>query len=366
MTASGPNSRKKTSGSRQRGGDRSKPRGPGGDNQGGKVRLQRLMADAGVASRRECERMIEDGQVRVNGETVFRLPVLVDPRVDTIEVNSRPLRKPEPRLYLMMYKPARVLCTTKDDPAFSDAKGQGRPTIMDLVIHPGSDRLFPVGRLGFHATGLVLLTNDGDIANLLTHPRHRVPKTYEVLVRRIVRPEELPALAKALTQASMKIPDEVGEPVAPKRRRGPTPLVRRPRPAPVEVELVKVDGDRSVLRLTMQEGPNRSVEEVLARLGLHVKGLRRVGIGPLSLRGVALGQWRPLTTMEITQLRKLGKAKTGQKRGSKPGQAPPGPGRRAAAKRPGAGVRTDPAAASDAGAGEVDGFISPLEEGDFD
>src|SRR5262245_39715064 len=122
-------------------------RSNGRSESGGGVRLQRVMADAGVASRRDCERLIEEGHVTVNGRVVRKLPVLVDPREDEIRVNGQVLARREPRLYLMVNKPAKILCTTRDDPAFHDAKGRGRPTILDLVEHPGKSRLFPVGRL---------------------------------------------------------------------------------------------------------------------------------------------------------------------------------------------------------------------------
>jgi len=294
-------------------------RRPAGDRaeggESGGIRLQRVMADAGVASRRDCERLIEEGHVTVNGQVKRKLPVLVDPRADDIKVDGRPLPRADPRIYLMVNKPAKVLCTTRDDPAFNDARGRGRPTILDLVEHPGKSRLFPVGRLDFHSTGLVLLTNDGDLANRLTHPRHRVTRTYEVLVRRTVAASELDQIATAINRAS-PLPPAGASRAGDQGRTGNRIIRGRPqispgrqKPQQVSVSLVKNDEGRSVLRITMLEGPNRSVEEVLARLGLHVKRLRRVGIGPIELTGVALGQWRPLTSSEKTTLKGLGSAR---------------------------------------------------------
>lgn len=255
-------------------------------NESGLVRLQRVMAAAGVASRRDCEVLIEEGHVTVNSKVVRKLPVLIDPDVDQVHVDGRPLRKPERRIYIMVNKPARVLCTTRDDPAFLDAKGQGRPTILDLVSHPAKPRLFPVGRLDYHTTGLVLLTNDGELANKLTHPSHGVPRTYEALVRRSANETDLNELAR--------------ESVRPERgARG-----RESRAKAVQLSFVKHDSDRTLIRVSLTEGPNRSVPDVLARLGFHVKRLERVAIGPLELSGIPVGGWRELTRSELTLLKK--------------------------------------------------------------
>lgn len=249
------------------------------------MRLQRVMAAAGVASRRECETLIEEGHVTVNGKVVRKLPVLIDPDADQVHVDGRPLRKPERRVYIMVNKPARILCTTRDDPAFLDAKGRGRPTILDLVSHPAKPRLFPVGRLDFHTTGLVLLTNDGELANKLTHPRHGVPRTYEAMVRRSANEADLNELAR--------------ESVRPERG-----AKGEPRAKAVQLSFVKHDSDRTVIRVSLTEGPNRSVPDVLARLGFHVKRLERVAIGPLELSGIPVGGWRELTRSELIMLKK--------------------------------------------------------------
>ncbi len=254
----------------------------------GLVRLQRVMASAGVASRRECEVLIEEGHVTVNHVVVRKLPILIDPDVDVVHVDGRPLPKPERHFYIMVNKPARVLCTTRDDPAFLDAKGQGRPTILDLVSHPAKPRLYPVGRLDFHTTGLVLLTNDGDLANKLTHPRHGVPRTYEALVRRS-------ASAADLTEISKQ--SNASEP-------GKSAVRKRSSSSAVNVSFVKHDADRTLIRVSLTEGPNRNVPDVLARLGFHVKRLQRVAIGPLELSGVPVGGWRELTRSELSLLRK--------------------------------------------------------------
>ncbi|MGE3107616.1 MAG: pseudouridine synthase [Phycisphaerales bacterium] len=299
-----------------------------------RVRLQRVMADAGVASRRECERLIEDGGVSVNGRVVRTMPVLVDPFTDEIRVQGRILPRlrrgrddrASPRTrryYIMVNKPARVLSATRDDPAFADAKGRGRPTVLDLVSLPDAPRLFPVGRLDFHATGLVLLTNDGDLAQRLTHARYGVPKTYEVLVKRRVTQDEVEQLAAAITRGALSpAPGRASRGSGGRRPVAVEPAARR-RSRRVDVALIKYDDDRSFLRVTMPEGANRSVVEVLDRLGFHVKKLRRIGIGPVSLTGVALGQWRPLTLSELRRLKSATRHAGDERPGTSP--APPRP-----------------------------------------
>ncbi len=308
----------------------------GGVTEPAKVRLQRVMAEAGIASRRECERLIEGGHVAVNGRIMRTLPVLIDPAEDEVRVDGRILPKVRRRgtryVYIMVYKPARVLSTTRDDPAFADAKGRGRTTVVDLVTLPGSPRLFPVGRLDFHSTGLVLLTNDGELAERLTHARYGVTKTYEVLVKRRVVEGELGSLARAISTGVPASDAPEG------RRPKPHELValRPARSRQVGVEIVKYDADRTVLRVTMTEGANRSVVDVLNRLGFHVKQLRRVGIGPVSLTGVALGQWRPLTAVEVKRLKAAGAAKgkkTGVTAGGRTGAKRSGTGNQPKRKR---------------------------------
>jgi len=135
-----------------------------------KVRLQRWMADAGVAARRVCEQLIEEGKVRVNGRVTKKLPVFVDPQEDRIEVSGRLIQPPARHVYIMLNKPERVLVAAADEP------GLERTKVTDLVRHALAPRLFPVGRLEWDAQGLVLLTNDGAFAQRLTHPRYSVPK----------------------------------------------------------------------------------------------------------------------------------------------------------------------------------------------
>ncbi|MCL4220989.1 MAG: pseudouridine synthase [Phycisphaerales bacterium] len=246
-------------------------------------RLQRVLADAGVASRRECERLIESGAVEVNGEVVTQLPVFVNPEDDRILVEGRPIRRePERKLYILLNKPSRTLTTNADEP------GSDRRTVIDLVDHPQKSRLFPVGRLDYDTTGLLLLTNDGDLANQLTHPRYGVPKTYRAVVKGTIEDDAVAELERGIFLADRKAGRTLGA----------------SRTAHVEVRVVRREHQRTTLELTLREGRNRQVRRLLAAVGYPVKSLERVGMGPLSLKGVARGHWRELDRHEIRALKR--------------------------------------------------------------
>jgi pseudouridine synthase len=246
----------------------------------GKVRLQRVLADAGVASRRACEELIEAGAVAVNGVVVRKLPVFVDPARDRIVVGGRRLRPGREPVYVMLFKPRGVVCTNSDP--------EGRRRAIDLVQHPSGARLFPVGRLDVDSSGLLLLTNDGELANQLTHPRHGVHKIYEVTVK-----GALDAEAVAKLESGLFLHD---------RRYG-----RAARTGHCRLRLLKRDRDRTHLLLELREGRNRQVRRMLANVGHQVKKLRRVRIGPLELRGLRPGQWRDLTGREVGMLKRKGR-----------------------------------------------------------
>ena len=246
-------------------------------------RLQRVLADAGVASRRACEALIEEGHVEVNGELVTTLPAWADPAQDTILVDGRPIRREKPdNHYILLNKPARTLTTVEDEP------GADRRTVVDLVDHPAAPRLFPVGRLDFETTGLVLLTNDGDLANRLTHPRYGVPKTYRVKVRGRIDPEAVGELEEGSYLADRKGGQTTGA----------------SRTSRVELAVLRWDGPDTWLELTLREGRNRQVRRMLSAVGYPVKKLERVAMGPLRLKGVARGSWRVLAAHEVRALRR--------------------------------------------------------------
>jgi 23S rRNA pseudouridine2605 synthase len=248
-------------------------------------RLQRVLAQAGIASRRACEQLVEEGHVEINGSFVTELPIFVH-AADRIVVDGRPVAPPERKLYVMLNKPSRTVTTSQDE------AGLDRRTVVDLVNHPSGARLFPVGRLDFETLGLLLLTNDGDFANALTHPKFGLPKTYRALVRGRLEDVDVKTIERGIYLADRKEGQSYGA----------------SRTARVGVQIIKRDRDRTTLELTLKEGRNRQVRRMLAALGYPVKKLERVAIGPLKLKGLARGEWRELKRDELATLRKTFRA----------------------------------------------------------
>ncbi|MFD0711115.1 pseudouridine synthase [Paenibacillus sp. GCM10027626] len=235
-------------------------------------RLQKILAQAGVASRRKCEELILSGQVAVNGETVTTLGVKADPEADIITVGGKPI-KSEKKLYLVMNKPKGVI-TSASDP-------HGRKIVSDYL--PGiKERVYPVGRLDYDTEGLLILTNDGDFAKMLTHPSHQVPKTYLATVRGIPHGNALEKL-----QNGIKLKD------------GMT--------APAEVEYQDVDPERkqATIRITIHEGRNRQVRRMFEAINHPVSRLKRIKYGELNLSNLARGKYRHLTAQEVEDLKKI-------------------------------------------------------------
>lgn len=240
-------------------------------------RLQKVLAEAGVASRRACEELIEEGQVTVNGKIVDTLPAWVDPKEDRIVVGNRVIGVSRRNVYVMLFKP-RGTVSTNSDP-------QGRTRAIDLVAHPEHPRLFPVGRLDADSSGLLLLTNDGEFANRLTHPRYGVHKGYEVTVGGRLDEADVGRLEKGIFLSG--------------RDRSGGKRTSRSR-----LSIIKRDRDRTLLYMELREGRNRQIRRMLARLGYPVKKLRRVRMGSLSLKGLSPGQWRELSAGELSTLRR--------------------------------------------------------------
>jgi len=264
-------------------------------------RIQKVLAFAGVASRRDCEALIANGRVYVNGKPLTTLPAWVDPWKDRIEVNGVPIPKPartarERYVYVALHKPRRVISTAYDP--------EDRRTVTELVDLPASlaERVFPVGRLDADTTGLILLTNDGELANRLTHPRYGIAKEYLVSVKGRVTPEDIEALKRGIVLA---------HPVKRAERRdaaaGPV-NVRRASMTDVKIlghSRGQSSEDRTNIAVTLQEGQNREVRRLMARLGFKVHRLQRVAIGPITLKGIASGAWRLLTTQEVGRLKRI-------------------------------------------------------------
>jgi len=230
------------------------------------------MSQAGIASRRAAEKLIAEGRVTVNGETVREMGTKADPARDDIRVDGRRLKSAERLRYILLNKPAGYV-TTRSDP-------QRRRTVIDL-LHGVKEYVYPVGRLDYDTQGLLLLTNDGDLAAKLTHPRHEVDRTYEASVSGMPDDEAIDRLRSGI------------------------PLDGR-RTLPAEVVLVN-KGPRNrtgVLMITIREGRNRQVRRMLEAVGHPVQSLRRIRFGPLALRGLKPGEWRELSEVEVEKLKK--------------------------------------------------------------
>jgi len=233
-------------------------------------RIQKILARAGVASRREAERMMIEGRVTVNGQIVDTLGYKADPSKDHIKIDGKRLKGFEPRVILLLNKPRGYLSTVKDP--------EGRPTVMDLLKRR-KWRIYPVGRLDFDAEGLLLLTNDGNIAQL-SHPRFSIPRTYWVKVKGV--PDE-----QRLIQLKEGVKLEDGK-------------------ASVEsFALLRQKEKNSWVQVVVTEGRNRLVKRIFAAIGHPVLKLKRVGYGPIRLGNLPIGQFRYLTPAEVEGLKKL-------------------------------------------------------------
>ncbi len=244
-------------------------------------RLQKILARAGFGSRRACEEIIRQGRVTVNGRKAV-LGTKADPETDDIRVDGERIRISREHRYVAFYKPRGVLSALSDP--------EGRKTIRDLVPLPG--HWYPVGRLDFDSEGLMLLTDDGDLAHRLTHPRYQHPKTYLVLVQGVPSSQALERLRSGITI-------EGGYRTAPAR----VSLLREP-PRGLPPMNVRFKGATSWLKIVLREGRKRQIRHMMAAVGHPVLRLVRIGIGPLKLRDLKPGRWRSLTRSEVEQLRK--------------------------------------------------------------
>ncbi len=229
-------------------------------------RVQKVLALAGFGSRRACERLLEEGRVTVDGRPA-ELGSRVDVRTQRLEVDGTPVEVAGEQVHYVLHKPAGVVTTARDP--------QGRPTVTDLV--PDDPRVFPVGRLDRDTTGLLLLTNDGQLAHRLMHPRHGAPKTYVAEVAGTASPRHLAKLRRGVQLEDGPARAETARVVASKP-------------------------GRSVIELTVREGRNRMVRRMLSELGLPVVSLTRTSIGPLRLGRLKPGAWRKLSPREVHEL----------------------------------------------------------------
>jgi 23S rRNA pseudouridine2605 synthase len=230
-------------------------------------RLQKVLAAAGVASRRHAEELIRAGRVTVDGQVVEELGTRVGPRA-RIAVDGKPIRRSAPKVYYLLHKPPGYVSTASDP--------EGRPTVLDLV--PDHARVYPVGRLDYDSEGLILLTNDGELTNLLLHPSRELEREYYVLVAGPARPEMLRALRSGI--------DLDGRPTARAR-----------------VSVVEATPEGIWLSFVIHEGRNRQVRRMCDAVGLEVRRLVRTRMGPLELGRLPIGRYRELRKDELAALR---------------------------------------------------------------
>jgi 23S rRNA pseudouridine2605 synthase len=230
------------------------------------VRLQKVLAAAGIASRRASEVLISEGRVEVNSEVVLEQGRRVDPEHDVIRVDGSRIPPPRRHRYLALNKPRGVVATMNDP--------EGRRTVADFIAQHSSERLFHVGRLDTDTEGLLILTNDGELAHRLAHPSFQVPKTYIAEVNGAVGEQTLMRLRRGIALED-----------------GPV--------QPSSVKIVSTAGDKTLLKITIQEGRNRIVRRTMEAVGHPVRRLSRIGIGPVRLGNLKVGEYRDLTREEL-------------------------------------------------------------------
>lgn len=232
-------------------------------------RLQKYLANNGIAARRKCEEFIQEGRVKVNGKIVTELGTKINPDVDIIEFDGNIVKKVEKHVYILLNKPIGYVTTVKDQ--------FDRPTVLDLV--KVKEKILPVGRLDMYTSGALILTNDGEFINKITHPKNEVEKTYTVTVKGIVNTEDVKAL-----EAGVKIEDYIS--------------------GKAKVKILRTDEEKQISRvqITIHEGKNREVRKMCEAIGKKVLALHRRKIANLDVKNLEIGQWRYLTKKEIDLL----------------------------------------------------------------
>lgn len=227
-------------------------------------RLQKILAHAGVGSRRHCEELIAAGRVTVNGKRITTMGFLADPLKDAICCDGEPVKE-EKKAYYLLNKPRGFVCTNRDE--------LGRPRVIDLLGHV-AQRIYTIGRLDVDSERLIILTNDGELSNLLAHPRYSIPKTYQVEVAGHITREDVEALEHGIWLSEGKT-------------------------APAKIMHVKSGSKTSRLEITLREGRNREIRRILASMGYKVQALRRVKIGLVSDPKLKTGKYRRLSDTEV-------------------------------------------------------------------
>ncbi len=257
-------------------------------------RLQKILAAAGVASRRKAEELIASGRVSVNGKVISELGTKADLERDDVRVDGRRIHGREHPVYILLNKP-RGYVTTVSDP-------EGRPTVMSLV-RPIGERVYPVGRLDFASEGLLLLTNDGELAARLMHASSHVPKTYLVKVSGRPNAEAIQRLRRGVVLRARPRPHSA---------RGKTPAEKPVKTAPAKIELIR-DAPNPWYEITLIEGRTRQIRRMFEEIGHHVEKIKRVRYGPLTL-DVEPGRFRMLTASEVAKLKSAAGLETARKK----------------------------------------------------
>ena len=233
------------------------------------IRLQKFMADCGIASRRKCEELILKGKVKVNGKLVTTLGIKINPNKDEVMYDGKIVKESDEKIYILLNKPIGYVTTAKDQ--------FNRDTVLDLV--KVGKRIVPVGRLDMYTSGALLLTNDGEFVYKVTHPKHEIEKTYTVTLKGSVTNDEVERLRKGV-----KIEDYVTK--------------------PAKVKILKIDKEKDISRLeiTIHEGKNRQIRKMCEAIGKKVLALHRSKIGNIGVKDLSLGKWRYLSRDEIKYL----------------------------------------------------------------
>jgi 23S rRNA pseudouridine2605 synthase len=233
-------------------------------------RLQKFMAQCGVASRRRCEDLITSGKVKVNDKLVTELGVKINPSQDRVFVNNKLIMPEEEKVYIALNKPEGYVSTVKDE--------KNRPTILDIV--KVKERIYPIGRLDYNTSGLILLTNDGEVYNKVIHPRSIINKVYIAVIEGHLQNEDI---------RQFKCGIDIGDYIT----------------APAHIEIIRKFKEKSEVRIIIHEGKNRQIRRMCEHINHPVLSLKRISVGEIGLNGLKTGNWRYLSDQEILYLKQL-------------------------------------------------------------
>ena len=252
-------------------------------------RLQKYLAECGIASRRKCEEYILQGKVKVNGKTITELGTKVNPQEDKIEFEGKEVNNQQKNVYILLNKPIGYVTTVDDQ--------FGRDTVLNLV--KVKERIVPVGRLDMYTSGALILTNDGDFVYKVTHPKHEITKTYTVTVKGIIQKDEVEQLRKGI-----KIEESPENNSNNQNKNGKNTKTESYITKPAKVKILKTDEEKDISRLeiTIHEGKNRQVRKMCEAIGRKVLALHRSKIGNIGVKDLELGKWRYLKPYEVNKI----------------------------------------------------------------